>query len=319
MPLPQETFMTRTLAVAGLVAGLIAPAAAQHQAGSTEHKQAVELLAQASGMARTALETRVTKGKPYSADSITEFVQVLGDGNRIVRRTSARLYRDGEGRTRREDLTESGALSDKNSVVITDPVGGVSFVLDAGTKSAFKAPAMFARVQSGSTGAGAVYDVTLSPAAGTRVPTTTEAGQAEARRTAETATRFTVSAGGGAVSTFTFADGGAWVGAGGRGDTTKEDLGSQVVEGVSANGTRSTTVIPAGAIGNEQPITIVSEQWFSPDLEMLVLTRHSDPRVGETTYRLANIGRAEPDRSLFQVPSDYTVQERQSLRMRRQQ
>jgi hypothetical protein len=311
--------MKRTVAVAGLVAGLIAPAAAQHQAGSTEHKQAIELRAQASGLARTALETRVTKGKPYTAEAITEFVQVLGDGNRIVRRTTARLYRDGEGRTRREDLNESGALSDKNSVVITDPVGGVSVVLDAGTKSAFKSPAMFARVQSGSSDAGAVYDVTLSPAAGTRVAITTDPGQAETRRATETAARVRVSASGGTVSTFTFADGGAWVGAGGRGDTSKEDLGSQVIEGVSANGTRSTTVIPAGAIGNEQPITILSEQWFSPDLEMLVLTRHSDPRVGETTYRLANIGRAEPDRSLFQVPSDYTVQERQPLIMRRQQ
>ena len=87
---------------------------------------------------------------------------------------------------------------------------------------------------------------------------------------------------------------------------------------MNANGTRSTTVIPAGAVGNEQPITILSEQWFSPDLEMLVLTKHSDPRVGETTYRLTNIARAEPDRSLFQVPADYTLKDRQPL-LRRQQ
>ena len=76
-----------------------------------------------------------------------------------------------------------------------------------------------------------------------------------------------------------------------------------------ATGTRTTTVIPAGAIGNEQPIRIVSEQWFSPDLELLVLTRHSDPRTGDTTYRLTNIVRGDPDRSLFEVPADYTVKE----------
>ena len=65
----------------------------------------------------------------------------------------------------------------------------------------------------------------------------------------------------------------------------------------------------AGAIGNEQPIVTTSEQWFSPDLGILVLTKHNDPRLGETIYRLANVSRNEPDRSLFQVPSDYTVKE----------
>jgi len=63
---------------------------------------------------------------------------------------------------------------------------------------------------------------------------------------------------------------------------------------VIANGSRSTTTIPAGQIGNEQPIQIVSEQWVSPDLQVLVLTKHTDPRSGETTYRLNNITRVEP-------------------------
>jgi hypothetical protein len=68
-------------------------------------------------------------------------------------------------------------------------------------------------------------------------------------------------------------------------------------------------VIPAGQIGNEQPITITSEQWRSPDLNVLVMTRHSDPRTGDSVYRLQNIIRAEPDRSLFMVPADYTVKD----------
>jgi hypothetical protein len=90
---------------------------------------------------------------------------------------------------------------------------------------------------------------------------------------------------------------------------TREDLGRQTIEGVNAAGTRTTWTIPAGAIGNLQPIRIVSEQWMSPDLRILVLTKHSDPRTGENTYRLQNIVRAEPDRSLFTVPADYTLKE----------
>ena len=89
------------------------------------------------------------------------------------------------------------------------------------------------------------------------------------------------------------------------GTVNKEDLGTQVIEGLVATGTRTTTTIAAGSIGNEQPILIVSEQWFSPDLKVLVMTKHSDPRSGETIYRLTNIVQAEPARSLFEVPADY--------------
>jgi hypothetical protein len=88
-----------------------------------------------------------------------------------------------------------------------------------------------------------------------------------------------------------------------------ETLAARTIEGVRAEGTRATTTIPADAIGNELPIVITSEEWTSPDLHVLVLTRHNDPRSGESTYRLVNIVRAEPDASLFQVPSDYTIRE----------
>ena len=99
--------------------------------------------------------------------------------------------------------------------------------------------------------------------------------------------------------------------ASGRGETTREDLGEQTIEGVRATGTRNTTVIPAGSpIGNVNEIKIVSEQWISADLDVLVLTRHSDPRVGETIYKLTNIVRAQPDPNLFTVPADYKMQTR---------
>ena len=88
-----------------------------------------------------------------------------------------------------------------------------------------------------------------------------------------------------------------------------ESLGKQIVEGVAAEGTRNTTTIPAGEIGNERPLEIVFERWYSPELQTVVMTRHSDPRFGETVYRLTNINRDEPARSLFEVPADYTVKE----------
>jgi hypothetical protein len=93
------------------------------------------------------------------------------------------------------------------------------------------------------------------------------------------------------------------------GKVTREELGQKTIEGVTAVGTRSTTEIPAGTIGNEQPIKIVSEQWFSPELQVLVLTRHTDPRVGDTSYRLTGIVRADPAQSLFELPPDYTLKE----------
>jgi hypothetical protein len=88
-----------------------------------------------------------------------------------------------------------------------------------------------------------------------------------------------------------------------------EKLEARSFDGVTAEGTRTTVTIPAGDIGNEQPIQIVDEHWSSPELQITVMTRHSDPRSGETTYRLTNISRAEPAAALFQVPSDYTVKE----------
>ena len=86
-------------------------------------------------------------------------------------------------------------------------------------------------------------------------------------------------------------------------------LESKTIEGVGVTGRRSTTTLKAGAIGNDLPITITSEEWSSPDLQILVMTRHNDPRSGESSYRLTNIVRAEPDRSLFLVPAEYTVKE----------
>ena len=88
-----------------------------------------------------------------------------------------------------------------------------------------------------------------------------------------------------------------------------EKLEARSFDGVTAEGTRTTVTIPAGEIGNEQPIQIVTERWYSPELQTVVMTRHSDPRFGENTYKLTNITRTEPAATLFQVPGDYAVKE----------
>jgi hypothetical protein len=96
--------------------------------------------------------------------------------------------------------------------------------------------------------------------------------------------------------------------------TSVEQLPERSIEGVRAVGVRRTKTIAPGAIGNELPIEIVSEEWTSPELSMLVLTERRDPRVGTSTYRVTNIIRAEPDRYLFEVPSDYTVNQTEPTR-----
>ena len=96
---------------------------------------------------------------------------------------------------------------------------------------------------------------------------------------------------------------------GDKDNTVREQLGKQTIEGVEAEGTRTTVTIPAGEIGNERPIEIVSERWYSPELQLVVMTRHSDPRTGETIYKLTNINRAEPAKTLFEVPAGYTIKE----------
>jgi hypothetical protein len=95
----------------------------------------------------------------------------------------------------------------------------------------------------------------------------------------------------------------------GRPNMVENDLGTNMVNGVTAQGRTSTHTIPAGTIGNAQPITATSETWMSPDLHVVVSAKRHDPRTGDSVYALTNIQRAEPAAALFQVPSDYTIQD----------
>jgi hypothetical protein len=256
----------------------------------------------------------VVKGAPYSAQAITENIQVLSDGNRIVRKNTTAIYRDSEGRTRNDQtLGAIGPYSVQGdpakTFFINDPVAGVHFVLEPNSKTARK---MFMPTPDGP-----IFERKIAPSAdGPETTVFIRGGQAgiPAERMRE---------GGQVIVTGSTIDirgerkGEAGVmelrAEGKPANLKTESLGTQTIEGVSAEGSRTTFTIPAGEIGNEQAINIVSETWFSPELKVLVMRKHSDPRNGEMVYRLTNINRTEPDRSLFEVPADYTVKESLSL------
>jgi hypothetical protein len=219
-------------------------------------------------------------GAPYSAEGITEHTQTLADGNRIHQTITSQVARDSQGRIRREE-SFPGPANPPQLIMIDDPVAGIHWTLNPANKTASKLP---------------VKHVTtvINPAGAP------EGGM-------------TVSSDGGGPITIAFAGGAPPKDANGPDDAVKTDLGTQTIEGVTAQGTRITHTIPAGQVGNDQPLVITTETWMSPDLKVLVMSKTSDPRMGETTYRLTNILRAEPDPALFQVPPDYTIQDKPSL------
>ena len=267
---------------------------------------------------------KVVKGAPYSAEAVTESVQVLGDGNRIVNKFTTTVYRDSEGRTRRDQTLKGlGVLGNGNeplqTIFINDPVAGVTYSLDSRSHIAHKStPFTFEFMRKPGTMGGADaegnFEFKIAPGEGNgnvimTGPMATPPSGPGTRIAVTTQTERVNIAGGVGASTYVFRTSG-----GPNANEKKEDLGKQTVEGVEAEGTRTTVTIPAGEIGNERAIEIVSERWYSPELQLVVMTRHSDPRSGETTYKLTNINRTEPAKSLFEVPSDYTIKEGQPTR-----
>jgi len=225
--------------------------------------------------AEEGFELKTVKGAPYQAEAVTEVVQSLADGNKITRRTTASVARDSEGRVRRESLVAGlGPLFPGDGpklVFVHDPVAKAGYVLDLEDKTARKLPPPPA-FEIDRSAPGPHGQARLGPPPGAPM--------------VKFKTR---------VKEFP--------------EGKKEDLGTQTIEGVPAQGTRTTHTIAAGQIGNDRSIEIVHERWYSDELQAVVMSRHSDPRMGETTYRLTNIQRGEPDASLFQVPEDFKVEE----------
>lgn len=317
----------------------------------------------------------VVKDVPFSAEMVSESIQLLYDGNRIVNRSTTVMYRDGQGRTRNEfsfkPLMLGGDNLEHKSISISDPVSGVTYMLDPQNKIAHKytipkptdlttnsltavATTPYASVTTlsqthnavpsirfakgsklkavisslgGQLGLNVVYDdsikesqlideveldnVTLAKAleiilknnkcSSERVDDRTIRIKAENSAGSQGAVRFEsldakVRLSKKTSPFFALPD-------------KIEPLGKQMVEGVEAEGTRSTQIIAAGAMGNERVMEVTTERWFSQELQMYVLTKSNDPRSGESTQRLTNLSRSEPDASLFQPPADYTIRE----------
>jgi hypothetical protein len=190
------------------------------------------------------------------------------------------------------------------TIFINDPVAGVTYALDSRSHTARKSMS-FRFELGGKPGVeGQRFEFKVAPgtagAAGTARSMILTAPMGAPPPDVD---HFTMRTEGGVAGTYFFKT------APGANNQVKQELGKQMIEGVEAEGTRTTVTIPAGEIGNERPIEIVSERWYSPELQLVVMSRHSDPRTGETTYKLTNINRAEPAKSLFEVPVGYTLKE----------
>ena len=246
-------------------------AAEKHQNVEREFLQAEsggnlqESKAKAGMMELLESRSKVVQGKPYAAESQTDVVQTLIDGNRIVRHTSSKFFRDNSGRTRREQTFSAinSSIPGETKIFIDDPVGNVAWVLDPGAHSARKL------VRSGKYMAerNAQARAEMEPVGLTKLPKLDE----------------------------------------GR-DIVREQLGQKMIEGVLCSGTRDTITIPAGQIGNERPVVIVTETWTSPAIGAVVQSSTTDPRFGQTTYQLSNLQLGEQQIALFEPPASYQIE-----------
>jgi hypothetical protein len=200
------------------------------------------------------IQITVVRGAPFSAEVVVESTQGLADGSRIVRKTTAALLRDGQGRSRREqNLSEIQASPGGTGsiVFIQDPVTMASYILETATRSARKV----------------VGPKPASP------ESSAAAKDVDAQETG----------------------------------AKREPLGNGVIDGILVEGRRITRIIPAGEVGNERPLEIVSESWYSPELQTIITSKTFDPRLGQTLYALKNVMRGEPDPALFEVPADFKI------------
>ena len=232
------------------------------------------------------LDDRVIPNAPFSADVTTTVTQTLGDGTKIEQRTTGKLYRDSTGRVRREQtvigLDRLNPAAQPQTTITFDSVPGdqAPYSLNPANKTARRGGRRVQWLPGITAGRGGFGN---SP----------ELALIDVLNAANNVARVVRSGAAGPVPSDI--------------KPTEESLGTRQVDGVKATGRRSTTVIPAGRIGNDRAIQIVEEQWDSPELNMVISTRFSDPRTGVVEYRMTSVSRTEPRADLFIVPSDYTV------------
>lgn len=241
----------------------------------------------------------VLKGQPYTAEAVTEMTRVLADGTRIVNKNSSTMARDKDGRTRRDNtLSNIGPWAAGNQqppklATIADPVAKETIMLDLNARTArrMKTPA----------------NLPPPPAAGSRdvvferkVHVVVEGKGEAAIAEGGVAGIPALPPAGGAMAVWHHSD---------ARNAKRESLGRQNMEGVMVDGTRETATVPAGEIGNDRPIVTVTERWYSPELQMVIYSKTTDPQFGETVYRVTNLRRGEPNADLFKVPADFKVSE----------
>jgi hypothetical protein len=222
----------------------------------------------------------VVPGAPYSATITNESIQTLADGTHIVQNSTGTTARDSQGRTRQDTpLPAIGNMSIVNAphlVFIIDPVAQTSYTLNMTDKTAQKIsmPGGGAAVSGGPSSTKMFFIQSGGAATPGNPPPLVMQNRLVGDEESQVST---------------------------------EDLGSQTMEGLLVNGVRTTRTIAEGQIGNDKPISIVTEVWTSPDLKTVVYSKRTDPRMGEQTFKLTSIVRAEPDASLFTVPADFKM------------
>lgn len=254
----------------------------------TRMKWTIAVLASGLTMHALAAPGRVPA---YIAESVTEHIQTLADGNQVVYSTRERNYQDSSGRVRREMYDAKGTL---NTVFIMDGARN-TFVLTPARKTLYRTPAPqdgnAARVQQG----GAVPQLVVSGVT----------------RADGSATQVKVAgADSGNVPHWAKMVGDVLGDSKYSANRSTKQLGLRFFEGVQAEGTLVSYEIPAGAQGNRRPITVSMESWTGKDLPLTMYFKSSDPRSGDFITRVTSVRREEPSGDLFEAPSDYTVVER---------
>jgi hypothetical protein len=211
---------------------------------------------------------KVVTAAPYSAQSVTQLSQTLADGTHIQRSSKATVARDSQGRTRTEQTMSAIGPLAASGSALRTTV----FIHDPVAGMSYVLDPNAKTVRQTQVSSRVVRGGRFAPGARPGPPPDAARGSRHGQA------------------------------------ATTEDLGTQVIQGVNAQGKRTTRTIPAGEAGNDRAIDIVTETWFSPDLQVVVMSKTGDPRFGESVYQLTNISRVEPDPALFTVPSSYSVQ-----------
>lgn len=250
---------------------------------------------------------KAVKNAPYSAEAVSEQLQRLADGNEISRTSSTMNYRDSTGRTRQEIRDADGEL---RTITLYQPAEGVTYILNPRQKTATKVadPSAAARAKVAQLRAEGKLPERRAEAGDELVVNRVERADGEARKQFQEKVRIQI-ADSMAGARLGPAMAGAFGDARWAAKAATRELGSKDIEGIKAEGKLRSYEIPAGEVGNRNPIVVANESWYAPELKVTVYSKHSDPRSGERVYRLTNIKREEPPAALFTVPADYTVRD----------